>query len=78
MRGEFNNFDVVGVQRGFQGLIEGCFEQLEIRSVSNILGHGGTFLRSARSPDFLDNKNRPLSIEDTKNYVEKRLIENTR
>ena len=58
---EFNNFNVVGVQRGFQGLIEGCFEQLEIRSVSNILGYGGTFLRSARSPEFLDKKNRVIA-----------------
>ena len=53
---EFNNIEVVGIQKGFQGLIEGSFEKLEMRSVSNILGVGGTFLHSARSIEFLDKK----------------------
>ena len=65
---EFNNVEIIGVQRGFQGLIEGSFEQLEMRSVSNILGTGGTFLRSARSMDFLDKKNRDLAYKNLQNH----------
>ena len=40
---EFNNLEIIGIKKGFQGLIEGSFENLEMRSVSNILGKGGTF-----------------------------------
>ncbi len=65
---EFNNFEIIGVQRGFQGLIDGSFEQLEMRSVSNILGNGGTFLRSARSIDFLDKKKRKLAYKNLRNF----------
>ena len=65
---EFNNVEIIGVQRGFQGLIEGSFEHLEMRSVSNILDKGGTFLRSARSIDFLDKKNRNLAYKNLQNH----------
>ena len=65
---EFNNVDIIGVKRGFQGLIEGAFEKLEMRSVSNILGTGGTFLRSARSTDFLDKKKRNLAFKNLQNH----------
>ena len=61
---EFNNIEVVGIQKGFQGLIEGSFEKLEMRSVSNILGKGGTFLQSARSIEFLDKKTRKLAYKN--------------
>jgi 6-phosphofructokinase 1 len=65
---EFNNVDIIGVQRGFQGLIESSFEQLEMRSVSNILGKGGTFLRSARSIDFLEIKKRNYAYKNLKKH----------
>jgi len=45
--------EVVGVQRGYRGLIEGRFEILQNRSVSNMLQRGGTFLRSARCQEML-------------------------
>ena len=65
---EFNNLKIVGVQRGFQGLIEGSFEKLEMRSVSNILSTGGTFLRSARSVDFLNKKKRNLAYKNLQTH----------
>lgn len=61
---KFNNFEVVGIHKGFQGLIDGSFSYLDMRSVSNILGKGGTFLRSARSTDFFDSKFRKLAFEN--------------
>lgn len=48
----YNNIEVCGVFRGFQGLIEGDFKSLEVRSVAKILGRGGTFLKSARCEEF--------------------------
>ena len=65
---EFNNLDIIGIQKGFQGLIEGSFEQLEMRSVSKILGKGGTFLRSARSIDFLNKKKRNLAYKNLQKH----------
>jgi len=41
-----------GIFRGYQGLIEGDVRVLNRRSVSNILGHGGTILKTARSAQF--------------------------
>ncbi len=49
----YYNLECVGVYRGFEGLIEGDFEELNARSVKNIINRGGTFLKSARSKDFL-------------------------
>ena len=43
---------VFGIFRGYQGMIEGDIEELQLRSVSNILDRGGTMLKSARSKEF--------------------------
>ncbi len=48
----FAKFDVVGVERGYEGLIDGCFKILDIRSVSNIINKGGTILHTVRSKRF--------------------------
>ena len=45
-------WEVLGVRRGYAGLIEGRFEPLSLRSVASIIRHGGTFLGSARCPEF--------------------------
>ena len=43
---------VKGVMRGFNGLIENHFVDLDIRSVSDIIQRGGTALYTARCPKF--------------------------
>ena len=43
---------VVGIKRGYQGLIEGDFVELGYTSVSRIINRGGTFLYSARCDEF--------------------------
>ena len=45
-------WSVIGVRQGFQGLIEGNYFEMNVRSVSGILQHGGTMLGSARSEEF--------------------------
>jgi len=42
----------IGFYRGYQGMIEGDFEELTARSVKNIVSKGGTILKSARSDEF--------------------------
>ncbi len=44
--------EVVGVLRGYAGLIRGDFVPLDRRSVSNIIGLGGTVLKTARAEAF--------------------------
>jgi 6-phosphofructokinase 1 len=46
--------EVVGVRRGFAGMIDGDFVEMDRQSVSNILQKGGTILKSARSRRFQD------------------------
>ena len=48
----YYNVECVGIYRGYQGLIEGDFETLTSRHVSNIISRGGTILKSARSKEF--------------------------
>jgi len=45
--------DVVGIRRGYAGMIEGDFVEMDRQSVSNILQQGGTILKSARSEAFM-------------------------
>lgn len=54
----YNGLEVVGVQYGYEGLIEGKFVDLQARSVSNIIQRGGTILRTARSEKFLTKEGR--------------------
>ena len=44
--------ECMGIYRGYRGLIEGDIKKLDMRSVSNILNHGGTVLYSDRCPEF--------------------------
>lgn len=48
----YNNVGCVAIYRGYQGMIEGDFEEFGPRSVNNIINKGGTILKSARSMEF--------------------------
>ncbi len=47
-----NGFRVMGIRRGYNGLMQGDMFEMNLRSVSNIINRGGTILYSARSPEF--------------------------
>lgn len=44
--------EVMGIYRGYQGMIEADFIDLDHFKVSNIIHRGGTFLKTARSEEF--------------------------
>lgn len=44
--------EVYGIQRGYEGLIEGAIKEMDMSSVGDILHRGGTILRTARSERF--------------------------
>lgn len=42
--GIYNKLEVVGIMRGYAGMIEGVFKPLISKDVSNIIQRGGPFL----------------------------------
>lgn len=60
----YHNIGCVGIYRGYQGMIEGDFEELNARSVRGIINKGGTFLKSARSEDFRTAEGRKKAHEN--------------
>ena len=51
--GENEGYQMIGVLNGYQGLIEGSFQQLSHGAVENIIGLGGTILKTSRSEEFM-------------------------
>ena len=64
----YYDLEVFGVSKGYDGLINGNIEQLFVRSVSNILSRGGTFLLSARSDEFRTKEGRIKAHENFKKF----------
>jgi len=62
----YYNIECFGIYRGYQGLIEGDFEKLSARHVSNIINRGGTILKSARSKEFREKEGRAIAYEQLK------------
>lgn len=45
-------FEVYGIKRGYEGMLDGEIEQMSLSSVGDILHRGGTILKTARSERF--------------------------
>ena len=54
--------DVVGIHRGWQGLITGDFEMLSSKDVSHTLSAGGTILYTARCEEFMHEEGRKKAV----------------
>lgn len=63
---KYYNIDVVGVYRGYEGMIENDFIPLDERSVSRIINRGGTIIKSARSEEFKTKEGRQKAFENLK------------
>ncbi len=55
-------YEVYGIRNGFKGLVNGDFIKFERNSVSGILNRGGTFLGSARMPEFTKTEMQDIAI----------------
>ncbi len=62
---------VYGVMRGYNGLLTGDLKEMNMRSVSDIMQHGGTALYTARSSEF----NTPAGVEKAANMCREKGIE---
>jgi 6-phosphofructokinase 1 len=58
-----NNLEVIGIQKGYQGLIDRQYELLTTKSVSGKLQVGGTFLQSARCLEMHEESGRRRAVE---------------
>jgi 6-phosphofructokinase 1 len=59
---DHKNIEVIGVLRGYEGLIKGEFVPLSRRDVSGILNLGGSILKTARSKDFRTEKGQKQAV----------------
>ena len=57
------NMQVMGVRRGYNGLINGDMSEMNIRSVSNVLHRGGTMLLTARCNEFKTEEGQNQAVE---------------
>ena len=51
--GIYNQFQIKGIYRGYDGLIKGEVKPFTTENVSGIIGRGGTILKTARSKEFM-------------------------
>lgn len=59
----YNGIEAYGVSQGYKGLINGEIKKLEVGDVGNIINRGGTFLGSARLPEFANPEVRKIAIQ---------------
>lgn len=64
----YYGMEVYGVEQGYAGLINDKVVRMEMRSVSNIIQHGGTMLRSARCLEMLTPEGRAQAVKTLKKY----------
>lgn len=64
--GLYKKMKVLGIRKGYQGLIHGDIVELGARSVSDIIHMGGTFLLTARSPEFMTPEGREKAVSMAK------------
>ena len=62
----FHEIACAGIYRGYEGMIEGDFIDLDARSVKGIINKGGTFLKSARSNGFRTKEGRQKAYDALK------------
>ncbi len=58
--------ECIGIYHGYQGMIAGDFIELNARSVKGIINKGGTFLKSARSKEFMTKEGRQKAFDNLK------------
>lgn len=58
-----HGFRVMGIRKGFHGLIRGDMEEMTLRSVSDIINRGGTILQTARSAEFMTKEGIDKAVE---------------
>ncbi|HBW80668.1 MAG TPA: 6-phosphofructokinase, partial [Sphingobacterium sp.] len=66
--GIYNNLEVFGVRRGYDGLVNGEIIPMDAKSVANIIQRGGTILKTARSEAFKTIEGRKQAYENLRSH----------
>ncbi|MEI2270665.1 6-phosphofructokinase [Sphingobacterium sp. ML3W] len=66
--GIFNNLEVFGVRRGYDGLVNGEIFPMDAKSVANIIQRGGTILKTARSEAFKTLEGRKQAYDNLRSH----------
>lgn len=64
----FEGLEVYGINYGYAGLVAGDIRRLDIADVGDIIQRGGTFLYSARYPEFATEEGQLKGIEQLKKF----------
>lgn len=64
-----NKIEVLGIYRGWLGLINEEIKRLDHRSVSGIINQGGTVLKTARCPEFKTAEGKKRAFETLKKHA---------
>ena len=62
----FRGIEVVGIRRGYNGLINGDIVRLDEKSVAHIINRGGTMLYTARSMEFMTEEGQQKAVNTCK------------
>lgn len=64
----YHDVEIYGIKNGYQGLIEGNIEKMDVGSVGDIIQRGGTMLYSARCEEFKTEAGQLKGIEQLKKF----------
>jgi 6-phosphofructokinase 1 len=64
----YHGMEVIGINRGFNGFIEGDMGPMNLSSVADIIHRGGTILHTARSEQFLTPEGRARAYENVERF----------
>ncbi|WP_214227246.1 6-phosphofructokinase [Pedobacter sp. B4-66] len=62
----YYDLQVTGILRGYEGLVNGDFIEMDRKSVANIIQRGGTILKTARSDSFRTKEGREQAYDQLK------------
>ncbi|MDD5594054.1 MAG: 6-phosphofructokinase [Candidatus Margulisbacteria bacterium] len=64
----YNNLKIYGIERGWDGLVEGKIVNMELQSVGGIINRGGTILHTHRCPEFKQKATRLKAITNLRAF----------
>lgn len=66
--GLYLGLEVMGIRRGYAGLVDGEIKDMDARSVGGIIGRGGTILGTARCPEFYEPQGRKEALRSLNRF----------
>ena len=64
----YSGIEVIGINRGYSGFIEGDMWPMSLGSVADIIHRGGTILHTARSKEFMTKEGKAKAYENAKRF----------